>query len=152
MTDLFAGQFFTEVQCARCKNIEGSFDNFWSVLLQFSPKIGAMKVYSEYLVKMIESAEKMDTIPDAVCGTCKKRTTLTKQTSFYKMPPILCLVLKRFKVSSWGRDKNSTDVLIPQKLNAREIGSLNYPGKFPDYELVGIVNHSGGLYSGHYTR
>lgn len=151
VTDLFAGQFFTQVQCSKCQNIEGSFDNFWSVLLQFSPKLGAMKVYSENLVKMIESTEKMDQIPDVICGKCKKKTTLHKQTSFFKMPPILCLVFKRFRVSSWMREKNSTEVHIPLILDFNEINLANLK-KGPQYELVGVVNHSGSLYSGHYTR
>lgn len=150
--DLLCGQFATEVQCSKCGHLEGSFDNFWSVLLQFSPKMGSMRLYSEYLVKMMEAVEKPENISDASCVKCKKATTLVKQTSFFKMPPILCLVLKRFKVGSWGKEKNSMEVQIPLTLGPRDFASIKYLEKFPNYELVGVVNHSGSLYSGHYTR
>lgn len=104
-----------------------------------------------------------------MCAKCKTKRRCTKKFSIQKCPKILVLHLKRFSQSR-ARSKLNTDVDFPienlrlDQLN--DILSESYEGKssflslllshtssghIPSYNLIGVSNHSGTAYSGHYT-
>lgn len=76
----------------------------------------------------------------------------SKQFSFYQHPPVITFHLKRFKQTKNGFTKDNTRVYFPIHLN---LEPFTHPSsksiKDCEYELYGIVEHGGGLESGHYT-
>lgn len=84
------------------------------------------------------------------CPTCKTHVQATKKLEIYKVPPILILHIKRFKVNGHTKEKLYNPVEFPETgLNIREwvIGS-----EAPQiYDLYAVCNHFGNLTGGHYT-
>lgn len=76
----------------------------------------------------------------------------SKQFSFFHHPPILTFHLKRFKQTKTGFTKDNTRVYYPTNLN---LECFTHPSSKTindcKYELYGVVEHGGGLDSGHYT-
>ena len=98
-----------------------------------------------------------------MCAKCKTKRRCSKKFSIQKCPKILVLHLKRFSQSR-ARSKLNTHVDFPienlrlDQLN--DILSESFEGKsslspsgaaIPSYNLIGVSNHSGTVYSGHYT-
>lgn len=77
------------------------------------------------------------------CPNCKSRPdSASKQMSLHVLPSLLLIQLKRFEFNSWGGSRKLTrPVTYPGIL---EIGNQSF-------ELYGVVEHFGGLFSGHYT-
>ena len=84
------------------------------------------------------------------CPTCKIHVQATKKLEIYKVPPILIIHIKRFKVNGHTKEKLYNPVDFPQTgLDIREwvIGS-----EIPKlYDLYAVCNHFGNLTGGHYT-
>jgi hypothetical protein len=76
------------------------------------------------------------------CHKCKGPEDFTKSYSINRLPYVLILSLKRFKFN-----KNSHFKL--KQLITYPLYDLELKGK--KYDLYGIVNHYGGINSGHYT-
>lgn len=66
---------------------------------------------------------------------------------------MLVLQLKRFAYGKWKKEKINTRVGFPHVLDlARHVTESKDPSTSSAiYELVGVVNHSGGIDFGHYT-
>lgn len=94
---------------------------------------------------------------DYVCDGCHQKTGPTKSCRLYKLPKVLCFVLKRFLWTpgkgGCGFTKIIKSVTFPFVL---DIGPFccksSFEGKSMRYALQSMVCHHGsGLYSGHYT-
>ena len=102
------------------------------------------------------------------CQWCKKKNQHTKQHTFAKLPPALCLHLKRF--DSITNKKISDPVSFPAVLDMgpylphwREIEQTSIFAKTKEenetrvmnpsvlYDLCGVINHTGSLFQGHYV-
>lgn len=101
------------------------------------------------------------------CQWCKKKNQHTKQHTFAKLPPALCLHLKRF--DSITNKKISDPVSFPAVLDMgpylphwREIEQTSIFTKTKEkdahvmnpsvlYDLCGVINHTGSLFQGHYV-
>eukprot|EP00794_Sanderia_malayensis_P010030 gene10030-11054_t len=96
-----------------------------------------------------------------MCPKCNKRQPSTKKYWLTSLSNVLCLHLKRFRYTHFGRNKVDTYVKFPlHDLNMNSFLSKqssrqkeNRPsGKSNIYDLAAIVVHHGsGLGSGHYT-
>jgi len=75
-------------------------------------------------------------------------------SSFYNLPSILIIHLKRFK-SNWymknNFEKDETKISIEEDIDLSKFVHSNYTGK-TRYKLYAISNHKGTLEAGHYTR
>jgi len=85
------------------------------------------------------------------CKKCKEHRRSWKKIELWSLPPHLIVHLKRF-----GRDridgpmtKITTPVEFPHELDLTSY--LAQELEEPVYELVGVVNHLGGMGGGHYT-
>ena len=106
-----------------------------------------------------------------MCAKCKQKRRCTKKFSIQKCPDILVLHLKRFSQMR-GRAKLNTYVDFPvdhlRLDDLKDVISESYDGRrhstrttqhateldlepVPTYNLIGVSNHSGTAYSGHYV-
>jgi ubiquitin C-terminal hydrolase len=86
------------------------------------------------------------------CNSPEKRAF--KNCKILKPPVLLFIHLKRFENHPNGRTfKNNSFVDIPHEFDISHFydNSIINTNKFNKYKLKGIVNHHGGLNSGHYT-
>lgn len=86
----------------------------------------------------------------AYCGKCKKHQSSVKKLSFFRLPKVLALHVKRFSPSG---HKLLNELSFP--CDHLDMSSFVQPeaiplNKQPKYKLVGIVQHFGGVGGGHY--
>ncbi|XP_071961505.1 ubiquitin carboxyl-terminal hydrolase 15-like [Antedon mediterranea] len=85
------------------------------------------------------------------CPECKEHRQAYKKFDLWKLPKILVINLKRFSYNRYWRDKLDAHVVYPvENFNIKEY-VLNEDGGPFVYDLLGVVNHYGGLGGGHYT-
>ena len=95
------------------------------------------------------------------CTKCKKHVIINKKIDIYKEPYYLIIHLKRFKngdemnnnyiFNFFNNIKNNTFIDFPiQDLDLTKYILRNNNKKI-QYNLIGIINHQGGPYYGHYT-
>ena len=84
------------------------------------------------------------------CSHCATHVLARKKIDIWRMPQVLIIHLKRFQCARGFRNKIEAivDFPIETKLDVRQFVEGEPPGT---YTLFGISNHSGSLYSGHYT-
>ncbi|KAL7541199.1 hypothetical protein ACHAXR_010719 [Thalassiosira sp. AJA248-18] len=92
------------------------------------------------------------------CPVCKAEREGKQSMTLWNLPDLLTFHLKRFNASSRWREKISTKVDFPLTgLNMREWCDAESPlcQESDDdafiYDLVGVVNHYGGMTGGHYV-
>mmetsp|Transcript_8032 Transcript_8032/g.14537 ORF Transcript_8032/g.14537 Transcript_8032/m.14537 type:complete len:286 (+) Transcript_8032:944-1801(+) len=87
------------------------------------------------------------------CPKCKEEQDATQKTQLWTTPDCLILCLKRFNMGQRWKQKIGTKVDYPLTgLNVREFldeESLQTEEECI-YDLVGVVNHLGGISGGHY--
>ncbi|XP_074646893.1 ubiquitin carboxyl-terminal hydrolase 15-like isoform X2 [Tubulanus polymorphus] len=100
---------------------------------------------------MFVTMEKLGEHDPWYCPSCKKHQQATKKFDLWQLPNILVIHLKRFSYNRYLRDKLDTFVEFPVKgLNLKKL--LINPNHGPAlYDLLGVVNHYGGMGGGHYT-
>jgi len=90
------------------------------------------------------------------CEKCKKKVEAKKMLSIALLPDVLILHIKRFNYHAgfWGGSKKTTLVEFDATLDMRSYlhpDFLDDPqNKVSEYELYGLVRHSGSLGGGHY--
>ena len=84
------------------------------------------------------------------CPSCKTHQHATKQMDLWSLPPVLIIHLKRFSYSRIYRDKIDTLVEFPIKnLDLNNYIKNKNNQSIPQYNLIAISNHYGGLGGGH---
>ncbi|KAE8271742.1 hypothetical protein A4X09_0g592 [Tilletia walkeri] len=99
------------------------------------------------------------------CAQCGSQNGATKQLSLYRLPPVLCIQLKRFehehKNGSTGSVKIDVRVRFSLSLDLREFvtSSVRAQGdrlqEDPEayvYDLFTVIVHEGSMNTGHYTN
>ncbi|KAJ0235547.1 Peptidase C19 [Hirschfeldia incana] len=85
------------------------------------------------------------------CRACQENKRSNKRLSFWKLPEILVVQLKRFTYTELLRSKIDTFVDFPiHDLDLSKYVTNKEGGSYL-YELYAISNHYGGLTGGHYT-
>ena len=111
-------------------------------------------------LNLFHSEEKIES-NDYYCSKCKKHVSFNKKIDIYKEPYYLIIQLKRFKNGNelnnnyifnfLNNIKNNTFIDFPvQNLDLTKYITRNNNNKI-QYNLIGIINHYGGAYYGHYT-
>ena len=94
------------------------------------------------------------------CSKCKKRNKFTKKMDLYKEPYYLIIHLNRYKINQANKNnfylnkynniKNECFIDFPiQNLDLTEYFIQNEQKK--KYNLIGVINHYGESFNGHYT-
>ena len=108
ITDVFQGQFYTKVQCADCHYDNISFDNFLSLSLSFpngESSISLKKCLDEFIRE-----EHISKKEGYKCDKCKNIVDITKQTTIWRLPPVLIIHLKRFHCLGRRKQKLETSI------------------------------------------
>ena len=163
ITDLFAGQLQSTIECQTCFKRSMCFDPFLDLSVPipksegkatsaFARKAEARCTLDECLSKFT-SVEVLDDMYS--CEHCKEKRKGHKTLSLYKFPKILLIHIKRFRFNSTSREKLSTDVQFPStNLDLSTYSSIDRPStsgaNAPIYDLIAVSSHSGGLNGGHY--
>jgi ubiquitin carboxyl-terminal hydrolase 19 len=85
------------------------------------------------------------------CPDCKKPREACKQLTIWRLPQILVIQLKRFAYKNSNREKIKKFIRFPlHDLDMSSFCSSDQPDRCL-YDLYAVVNHFGGIYSGHYT-
>lgn len=143
LLDNIQGSFINIIECKKCKKRKYNFEPFINIQLDIindnNPSIVEMLL--NYL--KIEERES----DDFVCEFCNEKTKYIKTTKLWKIPNVICFVIKRF--DNFHKKNNNSininDTLIFDK------GSIYTSDIDIKYKLSSIALHHGILDGGHYT-
>lgn len=102
---------------------------------------------------------KLQQLPTWRCPKCKDFRDGKQNMAFWRLPDLLTIHLKRFNCSARWREKITTKVNFPLTgLDLQEWCHAESPvihedstGEVCIYDLVGVLNHYGGMTGGHYV-
>nr|XP_053655854.1 ubiquitin carboxyl-terminal hydrolase 2-like [Cherax quadricarinatus] len=148
IVDMFVGQLKSCLQCSVCGHCSVTFDPFWDLSLPIPSKSGQVRLAQ--CLDLFTKEEVLDGDERPTCSKCKERRKMTKSFCIQKFPKVLVLHLKRFSPLERWRGKLSCTVEFPlEGLNLSKYAASSSAS--PYYNLIGVANHSGTTYSGHYT-
>ncbi|XP_023328080.1 ubiquitin carboxyl-terminal hydrolase 2 isoform X5 [Eurytemora carolleeae] len=147
LVDIFVGQLKSTLRCSSCDYESVTFEPFWDLSLPIPSRSGEISLHE--CLENFTKEEVMDGDEMPTCGRCKTRRRCTKFYSLYKLPKVLVVHLKRFSPTEKYRSKLSNSVTFP--LTSFDVSKFSdCPGR-STYSCYAVSNHSGTLYSGHYT-
>lgn len=145
---VFGGQSCSQVICSECKEVNENIEDFYNL----SVDVKHSKSLYESFQKLIAG----DTISDYHCAKCDKKVDITRRTVISKLPNVLIVHLQRivFNFDTYANEKINTRLEFPHDLNLlpytkQGLDNIESTDCF-NYELVGIVVHSGTADLGHY--
>jgi ubiquitin C-terminal hydrolase len=122
---------------------------------QFTSRIKNDICTLEDCLKFYNAEEILDGDDMVTCDKCKIKKICSKKLSVYKYPRVMVVHIKRFRYNADSRQKLSTDVVFPTngldlKPFLSKDRSIDTSSSEPVYDLVGLSNHCGSMYGGHY--
>lgn len=94
------------------------------------------------------------------CNVCKKHVIATKTMEVFRVPPILIITLKRFKIGrsrfGWSSSGTKLDTLVDFPLNGLDMRDYVLCSEQKQsakliYDCFAVSNHMGNVGFGHYT-
>eukprot|EP00756_Hemistasia_phaeocysticola_P015136 Hpha_TRINITY_DN15389_c2_g3::TRINITY_DN15389_c2_g3_i13::g.87589::m.87589/K11839/USP8, UBP5; ubiquitin carboxyl-terminal hydrolase 8 len=143
--DHFAFVERSSLHCPQCRHTARNFIVTQSLELPI-PR-GDVVSLDQCLTKYTEP-ERLDEDAKWTCSGCGKKVRAEKRLSLHDAPRVLVLMLKRFRSFGDLTDKVTSGVVFPPVVDLSPYVASSGPAK---YDVVGIVNHEGGLGGGHYT-
>jgi ubiquitin C-terminal hydrolase len=152
--NMFCGQYRFQTQCRNpsCNYISNRFDSFKGCELPIGnpdkQNITLLDVLDEHT-----SVTELDDIPDEFyeCYRCKVRTRSLRRCTFWRLPQVLVISLKRLvhhaKDGQYWELKDGRQVQIPDILDLA--GYCSAPREQTRYRLYATGNHI-GTHGGHY--
>lgn len=109
--------------------------------------------------RLFASEEVLSAEDQWYCSTCKTHVQASKKIELWSLPEVLIIHLKRFQYARGFRNKIESTVAFPSRPDDLLDVAQYLPdaavaaseGKSLRYKLFGVSNHTGSLYSGHYT-
>ncbi|GEQ72705.1 hypothetical protein JCM33374_g6392 [Metschnikowia sp. JCM 33374] len=182
IVDVFQGQYVSQLRCLECQMTSSTYNSFSTLSLPIPEKAGKMNgpiSLFECLDLFVET-ELLDDDNKWHCPKCKKFTKSTKKLVISRLPRILIIHFKRFKIHNghFRKLENFINYPVNDDLDLTRywppVGSYINPSltgylseekeiellsHLPDrlqtppfrYKLYGVVNHFGNLTTGHYT-
>jgi len=147
LVDIFVGQLKSTLRCSTCDFESVTFEAFWDLSLPIPSRTGEVSLNE--CLEAFTKEEVMDGDEMPTCERCKTRRRCTKFYSLYKLPKVLVIHLKRFSPTERFRSKLGTTVTFP--LTALDVAKFSDSPSRSTYSCYAVSNHSGTLYSGHYT-
>lgn len=148
ITDLFCGQYITNILCKECHNQSATFDTFMGVInVPIPDKFNT--TLDDCLMEFIKD-ETLDGSNKYSCDKCKTHTNAIKNMKLFKLPPIIIIQLKRYKSNGFHQIKNNTNVIFP----INDLSFDKYMSSFikdnSKYNLFAVTQQIGSLNGGHY--
>lgn len=182
IVDYFQGQYLSQLKCLECGTTSTTYNAFLILSVPIPEKLGSFRNILLYdCIEEFVTLELLDDDNKWFCSKCKRSTKLTKKISITRLPQVLIIHFKRFKVSPNGQFKKlDTFIDYPvkkeldltpywpdvgtyisdansQRLSKEEelqvLTTLPTRNQVPPfkYKLFAVANHFGNLTSGHYT-
>ena len=145
--DLFVGQLKSMLLCTVCGHASVAFDPFWDLSLPLPTRTGQLRLQTCF--NLFTKEEVLDGDEKPTCVKCQKRQKCTRSLSIQKFPRILVVHLKRF--SPHGRLHEKLNTTVNFSVTGLDLSPYSAGQKPCRYDLYGVTNHSGSLFSGHYT-
>jgi ubiquitin C-terminal hydrolase len=133
ITELFYGQYFSEIICLNCNHKVCSYDPFMILELELK--------YNNILDCIKKHTSFEEDIEDYKCDKCNKKH-IKKRLNIIRLPKILLITLKRYNNNIC---KISNDININNNLKLK-----TYLGHEMNYDLKSIIMHEGSCMGGHY--
>mmetsp|Transcript_32726 Transcript_32726/g.53074 ORF Transcript_32726/g.53074 Transcript_32726/m.53074 type:complete len:1588 (+) Transcript_32726:28-4791(+) len=159
---LYKGVLVNQVQCLKCLHISEREESVMDVPLV----VKGFKSVAESLASFVQY-ESLDGDNQYFCERCGCKVDARKRVTFRSLPPILTLSLRRFEYD-WVKDarvKINSVFAFPLELDMSQYcndpsasASLSTSTSTPCasdpspllYDLLSVIIHSGGPYSGHF--
>lgn len=180
IVDYFQGQYLSQLKCLECQATSTTYNAFTVLSLPIPSKLGNTgNILLDDCLKEFTAVELLDDNNRWRCPNCKRQTKSTKKISITRLPQVLIIHFKRFKLSPQGYfNKLDTFIKYPVKdvldltkywpsvgtsfnptqgySKEREqeiLSTLPTRNQTPPfrYKLYGVANHYGNLTTGHYT-
>ena len=145
--DLFVGQLKSMLLCTVCGHASVAFDPFWDLSLPLPTRTGQLGLQNCF--NLFTKEEVLDGNEKPTCVKCQKRQKCTRSLSIQRFPRILVVHLKRFSTHERLHGKLNTTVNF--SATGLDLSPYSAGQKRCRYDLYGVTNHSGSLFSGHYT-
>jgi len=147
--DMMYGMMQYESICRYCKNRTYTYPPFNIMSIDVKSNL-----YSA--IKSLTTVEVLDKDNMLSCSLCGLKTRAERKISFWKLPPLLTIHIKRFKKDNYGQftGKNTNNLDYPLEIQLEEYFDNSSPHKQKSkYKLYAInLHHShNGASSGHYT-
>ncbi len=168
VTDIFAGQLLSHIQCQSCQYISRAFDPFLDLCVEIPRSdsktmlqkalafTDSAKCTLETCLQKFTGEEVLEGENMWRCDYCKEPRRAIKRLEIFRLPKILVISFNRFRWGSSARGESAkvnVDVTFPIE-DSLDLGP--YVSKESDsatsalYDLIGVSNHSGGMGGGHY--
>lgn len=146
LVDQFVGQLKSTLRCSDCGYESVTFEAFWDLSLPIPGRTDCtlQDCFNSFTREEILDGDEMPT-----CGRCKTRRKCTKWYRIYKFPKILVIHLKRFSPNE--RQRTKLKALVDFPLQNLDLGHYTDSPTRSTFNCYAVSNHSGSLYSGHYT-
>eukprot|EP01083_Nonionella_stella_P221211 790558_1 len=146
----FEGKTITVVHCEEC-GYENSTQSTWTQINTpiRSTQSSTFHKLDDSLDHMFNTKEAMTDDSKYFCPECMVKVNATKTTKILKAPPIVTLSLNRFTfdLAAGRRKKLNSTFCFGKNLN---LSPFMQHDDDANYELYGIISHSGDALSGHY--
>ena len=145
INDLFQSILSTNIKCKECGNISSHDEIYIDISLPIkkgNKTIDTLEKSFEYFF----SIEELIKDNQYMCEKCQKKVDAEKYFEIKQLPKILICALNRFEYDykKGIKKKINTPLSIPDKIT--HIGNIDNI----EYNLYGIIVHSGGAMGGHY--
>lgn len=181
----FSGLLRSDVTCTTCGSTSTTYDPFIDISLTLDsstdrrkssrnsgePSVNAPMPTLSGCLDLFTRSEKLGPDQKLNCQSCGDKRESSKQMSIRRLPPLLCLHVKRFEHSLTRKASRKIDSYLqyPFRLNMSPYLSSSIIGKRfgnrmldfdgegehhdggSEFEIFAVVTHSGMLASGHYV-
>ncbi|KAL0728314.1 hypothetical protein Bca4012_024407 [Brassica carinata] len=182
----FSGLLRSDVTCTTCGSTSTTYDPFIDISLTLDsstdrrksrnsgePSVNAPMPTLSGCLDLFTRSEKLGPDQKLNCQSCGDKRESSKQMSIRRLPPLLCLHVKRFEHSLTRKASRKIDSYLqyPFRLNMSPYLSSSIIGKrfgnrmfdfdgegehdgsssSAEFEIFAVVTHSGMLASGHYV-
>lgn len=145
INDLFQSILSTNIKCKECGNISSHDEIYIDISLPIKKGVKPIdsleKSFEYFFIK-----EELNKENQYMCEKCNKKVDAEKYFEIKQLPKILICALNRFEYDykKGIKKKINTPLSIPDKIT--HIGNIDNI----EYNLYGIIVHSGGAMGGHY--
>ena len=153
INDMFSGLSLTQITCDVCEKKTQRFERFDIMTLHLPETIDATRTHYtlDELFGMYVAEDTMRDKNKYNCGYCVEKNDAKKKVSFYQLPAVLVVMIKKYQKYENQLIKSN----IPIKYN-HLLDMDGYVCPYSNihgstrYELYSVIRHNGGYQGGHY--
>lgn len=147
VSQYMTGIYNSCIQCQTCHYNSNTFEIFTTLTLDIPENSPEPTIYD--CLKNFTQVELLKEDNQYHCTHCNQKTDGKKIITFWNVPNVLIIHLKRFQNNGTKVSKNNKNVIFDHHLNIGEfINQFNK--KNLNYQLFGVIQHFGQMNGGHY--